>query len=231
VLGGKNEIIVESEPDRKSYVLFIKGAIEETAKIYGPIFKRMASKYALEFEAEKLKEEPPENIQGLEDVTNYILQNLDRYPQGYCALIYGIAKAESKLQGSTGAGARRAAFHAIKSILHSSGLLNGLIGSTEDAFEAIDKFENISKAIKTAYPERFLKEENNQIVMILDERCPFRDACKAFTRERISRMIGGEECVSLITHVAVSEIITKKKFDYKLEKYDELECRGRIFSV
>ncbi|MEM2135076.1 MAG: hypothetical protein QW261_15425 [Candidatus Jordarchaeaceae archaeon] len=228
---GKNEITVEGEPDRKSYVLFIKGAIEETAKLYGPIFKRMASNYALEFEAKKLNEEPPENIQGLENVTNYILQNLDRYPQGYCALIYGIAKAESKLQGSTGAGSRRAAFHAIKSILQSSGLMNGLIGSTQDPFEAIDKFENISKAIKTAYPERFLKEENNQIIMILDERCPFRDACTAFAGEKISRVVGGEECVSLITHVAVAEIITKKKFDYKLEKFDTTECRGTIFST
>ncbi|MEX2752759.1 MAG: hypothetical protein Q6366_012880 [Candidatus Freyarchaeota archaeon] len=44
-------------------------------------------------------------------------------------------------------------------------------------------------------------------------------------------MVGGEECVSLITHVAVAEIITKKKFDYKLEKFDTTECRGTIFST
>nr|MDO8082871.1 hypothetical protein [Candidatus Freyarchaeota archaeon] len=225
----KNEIIVESEPDRQSYVLFIKGAVEETAKIYGPIFTRMVSTYALEFEAEKLGEKPPENIQGLENVINYIITNLDKYPQGYNSLVYGIAKAESKLQGYTGAGSRRAALHAMKSILGSSGLLDSLIVSTEDAFEAINKFEEISKAIKTAYPQRFIREENGQVIMVLDDRCPFRDACTAFVDEGISRTIRGEECVSLITHVAVSEIITKKQFDYRLDKFDKLECRGRIF--
>ena len=227
----KNEIIVESEPDRQSYVLFIKGAVEETAKLYGPIFTRMVSNYALEFEAEKLREEPPENIQGLEDVINYILANLDRYPQGYCSLVYGIAKAESKLQGSTGAGSKRSAFHAMKSILESSGLVNGLIGSTKDAFEAIDKFEELSKTVKTAYPERFIREENGQVTMVVDDRCPFRDACMAFVNEGISRMVGGEECVSLITHVAVTEIITKKHFDYRLDEFDTPECRGRIFKA
>jgi hypothetical protein len=119
----------------------------------------------------------------------------------------------------------------IKSILNHSGVLNSLIGTTEDPFVANEKFAEISKLIKTAYPQRIIKAGEDEIVMVLDERCPFRDACKAYMSEGISRVIGGEGCASLSTHAAVSEIITKKKFDYKLEKYDELECRGRIFSV
>jgi hypothetical protein len=99
----------------------------------------MVSEYALQFEAEKLEEDPPENIEGLDQVTNYILANLNRYPRGYCALLYGTAKADSKFWGSTGAGARRAAYSAMKSMSVSSGLLNGMIGTTRDPLEAIYK--------------------------------------------------------------------------------------------
>lgn len=228
---GKNEIIVDGEPDKKIYVHLLKGAAEETAKVYGPIFPKMVIRYALDFEAKKLKEEPPENIQGLDDLANYLIQNLDKYPNGHCAIIYGIVKAESKLQGATGAASRGSAFSAIKGILDHSGVLNSVIGTTEDPFEAVDKFGEISKKVKTAYPERFIRAGEDRIIKILDERCPFRDACTAYVKEGITRIIGGVGCASMATHVAVVEIITKKKFDYKLEKSSEHECRGIIFRV
>ncbi|MFB0563261.1 MAG: hypothetical protein ACETWM_18830 [Candidatus Lokiarchaeia archaeon] len=226
----KNEFVTESGPDNQTFVLFIKGAVEETAKFYGPIFTRMVSNYAVEFEAEKLKEEPPENIQGLEDITNYILENLDRYPQGYCSLVYGIGKAESKLQGSTGSGAKRSAYSAMKSIIESSGLLNSVIGTTKDAFEANYKFEELSKMVKTTIPLRFIKGENNEVTIVTDN-CPFKDACIAFVNEGISRLIGGGECVALISHAAVTEIIIGNPFDYRLDKFDNPECSGRIFEI
>ena len=226
----KVEIIVESEPDSQVSVLFVKTAIEETEKIYGPIFTRMASEYALKFEAEKLNENPPENIQGLEEVTNYIIANLDRYPQGYCSLMYGIGKAESKLQGSTGAGAKRSAYNAMKSIIESSGMLNNIIGTTQDVFEALDKFEEIGKAVGTAIPLRFIREESKGVTMVSD-KCPYKDACRAFVNEGISRLVGGAECINIICHTVVAEIVIKKQFDYRLDEFDKPECRGRIFQV
>ena len=221
---------MESEPDSQTIVLVGKTAVEETAKLYGPIFTRMVSVYALQFEAEKLKERPPENIRDLEAVTNYILANLGRYPRGYNSLIYGIGKADSKLQGSTGIGARRAAYSAIKSILESSGLLNSIIGTTEDAFEAIYKAEELNKEIKTAVPARYIRGENNQVIVIVPNCC-YKDACNAFVNEGISRLVGGSECIYLIVTNAEAEIITKKQLDYKIEEFGKSECRGRIFEV
>ncbi|MFB0563030.1 MAG: hypothetical protein ACETWM_17665 [Candidatus Lokiarchaeia archaeon] len=221
---------MESEPDSQTIVLVGKTAVEETAKLYGPIFTRMVSVYALQFEAEKLKERPPENIRDLEAVTNYIIANLDRYPRGYNSLIYGIGKADSKLQGSTGIGARRAAYSAIKSILESSGLLNSIIGTTEDAFEAIYKAEELNKEIKTAVPARYIRGENNQVIVIVPN-CSYKDACNAFVNEGISRIVGGAECIYLIVTNAEAEIITKKQLDYKIEEFGKSECRGRIFEV
>jgi hypothetical protein len=224
----KNEFIIECEPDSQILVLVAKTAVEETAKLYGPIFTRMVSEYALKFEADKLKESPPENVQGLEAVTNYIIANLGKYPRGYNSLIYGVCKADSKLQGSTGAGAKRAAYIAMKSIMESSGLLNTLIGTTEDAFEAIRKAEELNKEIKSTVSGRYIRGENNRIIMIVPN-CLFKDACNAFVKERISRMVGGSECIFLITTNAEGEIVTKKHLDYRLEEFGEPNCKGIIF--
>nr|MDO8083093.1 hypothetical protein [Candidatus Freyarchaeota archaeon] len=219
---------MESEPDNQTIVLVAKTAAEETAKLYGSIFTRMVSKYALQFEAEKLKEKPQENIQGLEAVTNYILANLKRYPRGYCALIYGMAKADIKFWGSTGAGSRRAAYSAMKSIFEGSGLLKSIIGTTKDPFEALYTTEKINKEIKTASPARYIREENNQVIVVVPN-CIYMDACSAFVKEGISRLIGGSECIFLIVTNVAAEIITEKHLDYRLDEFNESECRGRIF--
>jgi hypothetical protein len=221
---------VESEPDSQTIVLVAKTAVEETAKLYGPIFTRMVSEYALQFEAEKLKESPPESIQGLEAVTNYILANLNRYNRGYDSLIYGIAKAESKLQGSTGAGAKRAAYSAMKSILESSGLLNNIIGTTGDVYGAIYKAEELNKEIKTAVSAHYIRGENNQVTIVVPN-CAYKDACEALLNEGISRVVGGSECIYLIVTNAEAEIVTKKHLDYKIDEFGKLECKGRIFEL
>ncbi|MEX2724597.1 MAG: hypothetical protein Q6366_014835 [Candidatus Freyarchaeota archaeon] len=43
----KNEFFVEGEPDGQTITFVAKTAVEETAKLYGPIFTRMVSDYAL----------------------------------------------------------------------------------------------------------------------------------------------------------------------------------------
>ncbi len=225
---GKNEFVIEGEPDNQTILLVAKTAAEETAKLYGSSFISMVSEYALHFEAEKLKEKPPQNIQGLDQVTNYILQNLNRYPRGYCALLYGIAKADIKFWGSTGAGARRAAYSAMKSILESSGLLKGTIGKTKDPFEAIRMNEKINQELGTASSASYIRGENNQVITVVPN-CIYIDACTAFEKEGISRLIGGSECVFLIVTTVGAEIITEKHLDYKLDKFDASECRGRIY--
>ncbi|MEM3564806.1 MAG: hypothetical protein QXR19_16360 [Candidatus Jordarchaeaceae archaeon] len=52
--------VLEGEFDPKVAMLFQKIAITERAKIYGAVYNKLALKYVLEFEAGKLKEEPPQ---------------------------------------------------------------------------------------------------------------------------------------------------------------------------
>ena len=227
---GKDEIIVEGEPDAQMTVFFSKSAVQEMDKVYGPIFTRMVSENALKFEAEKLNEKPPENIRGLDQVTDYILANLNRYSRGYCAIFFGIAKTEKNLQGSIGAGGRRAAFNAMKAIIESSGLLNSVIGTTEDTLEALAKYMEMANAAKLTLSMRLNREENNDVTLVVPN-CPYKDACRTYPKEGISRLVGGSECTNLTCLTVVSEIITKKHMDYRLGEFDKPECKGRIFEV
>jgi hypothetical protein len=213
-------------------VLFAKGAVDETSKIYGPIFARFVAEAALKFEAEKLKEKPPQNINSnsLEDVSKYILANLTKYPRGYCALIYGVGKAESKLEGSMASGAKRSAWSAMKSMLEASGLVNSLIGTTESTFEALVKFTDIAKPLKTSITSRAIRGKNNDLTLIVPE-CPYKDGCKALFKEGVTRGVGGMECMCLIADTAAVGLITKKRLDYKVEEFDKPECKGRIYEV
>ncbi|WXG42052.1 MAG: hypothetical protein WED07_15035 [Candidatus Freyarchaeum deiterrae] len=226
----KNEITVVGEFDSKTGIIFTKIAVEAAVKFYGPIFKRMASLYALDFESRMLKEKPSEDIQGLEAVNDYIIKNLNRYPRGHCSLIYGIFKAESKLQGFSGPGAKRAAYSSMKSILEITGMLKKYDGTTEDAFESCKRSTLIFDVTKIVIPMRFTRGENNQLTLVV-HGCPYKEACISLVKEKLSRLVGGWECVSLMLINAGVEIITKKIFDYKLDGFNEPDCRGKIFEV
>lgn len=226
----KNEFIVKGEFDSKSGITFTKIAIGAAVKFYGPIFKRMTSLYALEFESRMLNEKIPEEIQGLDEVVDYITTNLDRYPRGHCSLIYGMFKAESKLQGFSGAGAKRAAYTSMKSILEITGILNKFVGTTTDALDSCKKASFIFDVTKIVIPMSLTQGEENQLNIVFHD-CPYKDACTALANEKLTRLVGGWECVALMFINAGVEIITKKTFDYKLEGFNEPNCRGRIFEI
>lgn len=243
VSDSENEVTIEGEIESTVNIYLAKGAIEENAKLYGPIYKRLASEYALDFESRMLKEKPPENIQGLEEVTKYIIENLNRYPRGHCALIYAISKTESKLQGHAGSsGSRRAAFSAMKSMLEAVGLLNSLIGTTEDIIEACRAFKAkvgdafAAKGMQVKKAEqlqriRYIRGKGKNEAEIIYTNCPYKDTCRALQDERVTRIVGGSVCINLILGNSITEIITKKRFDYMLEEFDKPDCKGRIFET
>ncbi|MEM3586739.1 MAG: hypothetical protein QXO71_05380 [Candidatus Jordarchaeaceae archaeon] len=242
-LESENEVIIEGELESTVNIYLAKAAIEENAKLYGPLYKRLAVKHALNFESRMLNEKPPENIQELDAVVNYILANLNRYPRGHCALIYAISKTESELQGHAGtSGSRRAAFSAMKNMLESVGMLNNLIGITEDIIEACKLFKAKMSGVFEARGMQVKKTEGIQKVryvrgggkneaIITYTNCPYKDTCRALLQEGVSRIVGGSVCINLILGNAITEIITRKRFDYALEEFDKPDCKGRIFEV
>lgn len=225
----EKECIIEGEFDIRVSIFLAKAAIEEIAKMYGPIFTRMATQYALEFESKKLKEKPPENIQGLDATTNYIIANLNRYPTGQCALVYGLNRAESNLQGFSSSGAKRGAYKAMKTMFEHTGMLNKLVGTTEDAYDALKALP--VKEMKQVTRYHYIRMEGKNGLNVIYSNCRAKDACKALVDEGISRMIGGMHCILLNCALAAIEIITRNPFDYAMEEFDKPDCRGRIFEV
>jgi hypothetical protein len=242
-LDTENEVTLVGELEGKLAVFLGKAAIEENAKLYGPLYKRLAAKYALDFESRMLNEKPPENIQDLEGVTNYILANLDRYPRGHCALTYAISKTESTLQGYGGtSGSRRAAASAMKKLFEAVGLLNSLIGTTEDIIEAARRFKAIAsnafantgmqiKQSEQVQRIRYTRGKGKNEAVITYSNCPYKDTCRALLNEGVSRIVGGSVCINLILAYAITEIITKKRFDYALDEFDKPDCKGRLFEI
>ncbi|MEM2146753.1 MAG: hypothetical protein QW279_15425 [Candidatus Jordarchaeaceae archaeon] len=223
----ENECIIEGEFDRKIAIGFAKAAILEVAKIYGPIFTRLVTEYARAFLEDKLKEKIPEDVQGLDAVINYIVANLNRYPEGQCALIYGLRKTVNRLEG--GGDSRRAAYGAMKSLFESAGMLKNVVGTTENAYDALKLLP--VKEMKQVTRYHYIRGVGKNEVTAIYSNCPYKDTCRAIMSEGMQRIIGGQQCIFLNCGLATVEIVTKKSFDYALEEFDTPDCKGRIFEV
>jgi len=224
-----NKFTLEGEYNSGAAPHFQKLAIEGATKMYGPIYARKVSEYGLEFEAKMLNEKPPV-YDGLDETISYIMKNASRYPRVQCPLHYGMGKAEAMLQGASGAGAKRAAYNAMKNVLESSGILGG--ERTEDGFKACRMYSESLKRIKSVVPTTYTRsEEKNTEITAVHHNCPYKDSCRARVNEGLTRMVGGRECTALLMANASIEIITKKQFDYRLEEFDKPDCVGRIFEI
>lgn len=222
-----NETEISVVPDINTSLMVSKTTTEAVARMFGPVFTKNTIKYTLEFEAEKLGENPPENIETLEGAVEYIQKNIDRYPDGVCSIVYGMAKSERMLEGYSASGSKRMAFNAVKKVMEESGMLSSLQGSTDQIFDAIVKFHELNSLLKVIPPNRFVREENGAKMIV--KNCTCKDACRKLAQEDFSRIVGGKECIILINHCAAAEIITGKRCDYTLEKFDQPTCEGKIY--
>jgi len=222
---------VKENFDPDVITMFISAAVKVIDGLFGPAFTRMISKYALDFEYKKTGEKPPENIENIDEAVKYITECKDKYPRSYNCLIYGIAKTEKMFEGSTASGAKNLAYNAIKKIIEDSGLLNQVKGKIANIYKALIRYIEIADAVKATTPQRIVKESEKVVFQEIGENCPWKDACKAMDKEGITRMMGGQECVVLIANSAALSLVSGKQIDYKLDKFDQPNCEGRIFEI
>lgn len=216
-----------------AFMLFsAKFAADKIVETFGPVYRRFIVTYALKFASEALGESPPDGIEDLEQLNNYLLSKIEKYPKSYCALIYGMSKADQLLQGGSGT-ARTASSAAIKRLLEELGILNQLIGSTDDPYEALTKTEELFISINAGLPGgvKFQKLVDGNVCVIVSD-CPFFEACEKMRFEGLWRPDGTPECYLLTRSVVVAEIITGKKYDYRVEDLNPPEsCKGYLFPV
>ncbi|MBS7287927.1 MAG: hypothetical protein KIH01_04085 [Candidatus Freyarchaeota archaeon] len=216
-----------------AFMLFsVKFVADKIVETFGPVYRRFIVTYALKFESEALDESTPDGIEDLEQLNNYLLSKIEKHPKSYCALIYGMSKADQLLQGGSGT-ARTASSIAIKRLLEDSGVLNQLINSTDDPYEALTKTEELFVSINTGLPGevKFQKLVDGNVRVIVSD-CPFLDACEKMRFEGLWRPDGTPECYLLTRSMVVAEIITHKRYDYRVEDLNPPEsCKGYLFPI
>ena len=197
--------------------------IEGSGKLYGPAFVRMAVRFAVEFEAGKLGEDPPD-IETLDDLKKYLLDNFERYPFCYCPAIYGLVKAESTFQGAPGSDTRRTAVEFAKK----------MDGQPKERGEsslttAIENFMQMTLKMNVTVPSTVEGVDANGAAIVSIERCPYKDVCFKFEEEGITKMIGGKPCVVLRVLISAVSLMLNEECEYHLDEFNTPRCRGRVF--
>jgi hypothetical protein len=200
--------------------------VKITEKFYGSFFSKMVAKAAAEFEAKRIGDQNPPTIETMEDAAEYIMQNVGKYPDGFCAVIYGLAKAEYNLQGGIGSGGRTTA---------KKSALNFLMGSY--ARNSTNSTEVYRMQTSMAKEARLLVGDVKEVsgdensVTVLFEGCHFADACKAIAQEKIGKVVGGFECTNARSGTASLEYSTKLTHDFEVIRFTPPNCIFRMFKV
>jgi hypothetical protein len=82
------------EPDPRRLTEIYISKAKEAEKDYGKIFTTRYIEFALQFLAEKIGEEPPQNIETLDQLKEYLISKTGIYPKPYCAVVYAEFKVD-----------------------------------------------------------------------------------------------------------------------------------------
>ncbi len=205
------------EIDAHQLIAVLHYFVGNQEKMYGAVFNKLASKYIAEFESRKLGENPPGDINSVDQAKDYVVKNLNRYPQGYCALLYGLIKAESTLQGGTGTSTRLATSKTAESIrLASEGKLES-VSSVADAVKKAHEGIRTGKILPD-FDYELVGEDQVQCTIY---NCHLKDACKACIEEKLGRVGGRPWCALLRYVVADMDLTSGLQFDYELEEFGD----------
>ncbi|MEX2751550.1 MAG: hypothetical protein Q6366_006650 [Candidatus Freyarchaeota archaeon] len=215
------------EIDASQLIAVLHYFVGNQEKMYGPVFNKLASKYIVEFESRKLGENPPGDIQSVDQARDYVVENLNRYPHGYCALLYGLIKAEAALQGGTGTSTRLATSKTAESIRLSSE------GKIESASSIADAVKRAHEGIRTGkiLPDFDYELVGEDQVQCTIYNCHLRDACETCIEEKLGRVGGRPWCALLRYVVADMGLTSGLQFDYELREFGDSVCKGKIYRV
>jgi len=215
-------------PDAKTLIDAHLVGIEMQEKLFGPVFPTRLIKHALHFIAQRIGEEPPEDINSLDQLTEYLLSKSDKYPTPYCALMYAQYKTENDLQGQTGAATRVAemGFHR-------------RFGKSPAGEEInIDLDDIVSKLYQTAIENKlgpkefgYKKNEDGSVDFLLPD-CYYKDGCRqAFDEGLLKRPDGRMHCNLSSSLCQYLKVVTGYEWDYECLEFDKPHCITRYYLV
>jgi hypothetical protein len=203
--------------------------IKKAGESLGPGYLQLAAKNSVDFFAKKIGQKPPE-IKNLDEALNYASNNMKTFLNGYSAFAYGAMKAESTIQGATGAVIRVVAKTATANFFDASGLGKAL-GNASDSSQALAKYYGLLTKLGSMKPEDLKFTRSDGVLDLEVDNCPYSDACSALVAEGVPRILGGHECVRILSFATIVQVMTGRQQDYKLTNLSPPRCKGQILEA
>jgi len=209
-------------PDSKSLIGAIMIGVKEQENVLGPVFSARVIEYALQFLSGKIGGAPPESIENLDQLAEYLVSIADRYPTPNSALIYAQAKAENDLQGRVGATSR----------FGEIGFRKRFVEESNVEKKNIDLEGVIVNLVQTAIDAKFSPKEfgyrvnENETVDFLIPECFHKDGCRlAFKEGLLSRPDGRMQCSIISFLCQYFKLFTGYEWDYDCLEFDKPHCK------
>ena len=213
-------------PDSKALIGTHLFAFKELEKLYGPVVSTLLIKHALQFIAQKIGENPPEDIKTLEQLANYLLSKTDKYPLPNNAFCYGQIKAENELQGRTGTTQRVSGMGYYRNYAKSQ-KGERLNVDLDDMLSKLYQFATGLKICPNEFGYR--KNEDGDLDAILPN-CFYKDACRQASKENILLRVDGRmQCAIGSTLCQYFHVATNYEWDYECLEFDKPHCIIRYF--
>lgn len=218
-----------SEVTSKMLAAKIVEGIKKAGESLGPGYVQLAAKYSTALFAKKIGSEPPD-IKDIDQALDYASKNMKAFLNGYAAFAYGALRAESTIQGATGSFTRMVAKKATAEVFEKTGFSKAL-GKASNSSEALMKYYTTLVKLGSMKQEDLRTTGSNGVLRLEVDNCPYVDACKTAVADGIPKILGGHECVRLLSFATIIEVMTGKQQDYKLESLSPPQCNGTIMEA
>jgi hypothetical protein len=203
--------------------------IKKAGETLGLGYMELAAKYSVSLFAKKIGVDPPE-VKDIDEALKYVSDNMNLFLNGYAALAYGAMKAESTIQGATGAFMRMVAKTSTQKTFEEAGFGKAL-GKVSTAPEALRTYYTSLVKLGSMKQEDLKITESGDGLELHVDNCPFTDACIAAVAEGIPKILGGHECVRILAFATIMEVMTGRQQDYRLLDLSPPHCSGMIFEA
>jgi len=213
-------------PDARAVVGAQIVGIREQENLFGPAYTTRLIKYALQYEAKRIGEEPPEDIKTLDQLVEYLISKSDKYRTPNCVVMCAQLKAENDFQGQTGAATR----------VGEMGFHRGFVESRSGEEINVDLDEVISNLVQTAFemklgPKEFgYKTNEDGSLDLFFPNCYYKDGCRQSLDDNLlNRPDGRMQCSIGSTMCQYLKLVTGHEWDYDCLEFDKPHCIARCY--
>ena len=182
----------------------------------------------MRYVAKKCGETPKEAIKTLDQLKEYLVSISDKHPDDFNAAIYGTLKAESDLQGKSGAAIQVGMIGSFRNLVEKPSFKERNV----DIDQLLATSQNTLIQLGVAHYEMGYRKNEDESADIIFPSCHIKPACRlAYDEGSLGRIIGGTQCVSCTGMCQFLKLLTGYDWDYELLEFDKPQCIARIFMV